>query len=139
MLYQGDGIAGDEMHPLQWVGLNSSGYRTPEVRLMFAILKDAIEILLMGGKVWRGATRNAPGIAKRQALDWVMSEDRDWVFSFSNICSQLDMDDVWIREGIVRVYREIESGEREHIPRRMGPPKPKRHRDVQLTEQGQAA
>lgn len=58
----------------------------PEKKLMFAILKDAIECL------------KEP--TKQEAEKWIMSEDKRWIFSFRNICEELGLDPDYLRRGL---------------------------------------
>lgn len=38
----------------------------------------------------------------RDAEEWIIKEDGDWLFSFENICEVLGFDPVYIREGLMR-------------------------------------
>lgn len=81
----------------QWVwGARSLASRSPEGRLMLAVLEEAVATL----------ARNACGASKaqRRALleveSWCRSDDRSWPFSFVNICEALGMDVAGLREGL---------------------------------------
>ena len=82
----------------QWVwGARSLASRSPEGRLMLAVLEDAVATLARNAC---GATR-----AERRALEevegWCAAEDRSWPFSFLNICETLGLDPQNFRDGLV--------------------------------------
>ena len=58
-----------------------------EVRLMAAVLEDAIHVL-------RKRPRSRAG---REAREWMHSIDRSWPFSYERICEALDLDANHIR------------------------------------------
>jgi len=62
--------------------------RTPEQRLMGAVLEDALRELVRPGGTWDGAR------ARRRAevRTWLASDDVAWPFSFVNVCEALDLD-----------------------------------------------
>ena len=64
-----------------------------ELRLMAAVLEDAINIL-------RKRPRSRAG---REAREWLASNDASWPFAFERICDALDLD-----SGSVR--RQVSSG-----------------------------
>jgi hypothetical protein len=64
-----------------------------ELRLMAAVLEDAINVL-------RKRPRSRAG---REAREWVASPDRSWPFAYERICEALDLDSNSVR-------REIASG-----------------------------
>ena len=39
----------------------------------------------------------------KQALDWFQSADRQWLYSFENICTHLDVDAEYLRRGMKRI------------------------------------
>jgi hypothetical protein len=82
----------------QWVwGARSLASRSPEGRLMLAVLEDAVATL----------ARNACGATKaeRRALEeiesWCRADDRNWPFSFLNICETLGLDASCFRTGLM--------------------------------------
>ena len=82
----------------QWVwGARSLASRSPEGRLMLAVLEDAVATL----------ARNACGATKaeRRALDevesWCRADDRNWPYSFLNICDALHLSPEAIRAGLL--------------------------------------
>ncbi len=79
----------------------------PERRLVSAILADAINCFKRQGLASGRGSRRAAYESER----WIMSADRDWPFSFENICEVLDIDAKWLRSSLLR-WRE-----REWMPR----------------------
>jgi hypothetical protein len=61
----------------------------PEHRLMRAVLEKAL-----GDLALEGATEPPPLVGYRRppVLDWFVSRDRSWPFSFENICDAIDLD-----------------------------------------------
>jgi len=62
-------------------------HQVGELRLMAAVLEDAINIL-------RKRPRSRAG---REAREWLASTDASWPFAFERICDALDLDAVSIR------------------------------------------
>jgi hypothetical protein len=68
----------------------------PEIRLMLAVLEDAINCY----------QDNIFAINKKrmqlykEAEDWFMSEDASWIFSFVSICSLLNLEPGYFRQGL---------------------------------------
>jgi hypothetical protein len=79
----------------------------PERRLMMAVLVDALCDCLANA----GALRGMRLSRFRQASDWFRSDDRDWPFSFVNICEACDLDPGLIRRRLVRRIRDQVLGE----------------------------
>jgi hypothetical protein len=71
--------------------------RTPEQRLMVAVLEDAMRELVRPGGEWLGAR------ARRRAEieAWFASDDVAWPFSFVNVCEALDLDVARFRSALV--------------------------------------
>lgn len=83
--------------------------RTPETRLMFAILVDAVECF----------QRNLFACKRRdrrlfdQAETWIFLSESNWVFSFENVCAELHIDPGYLRSGLRRWRDKAQgSGER---------------------------
>lgn len=64
--------------------------RVGELRLMAAVLEDAIHVL-------RKRPRSRAG---REAREWLHSSDRSWPFSYERICEALDLDAGQVRTRI---------------------------------------
>lgn len=70
--------------------------KEPEYRLVVAVLEDAVDCIL---KHQRASNEKA----RRLFLDaeaWIASDDRDWPFSFVNICELLSIDPEYVRRGL---------------------------------------
>ena len=83
-----------------------SPYKQPELRLMAAVLEDAISCLSI-------KTRSATARQRKQidnAWEWFAAEDdSEWIFSFKNICEALGIDPAYLRRGLIRWNGGIES------------------------------
>lgn len=79
----------------------SSTWRGPK-RLMLAVLQDALDCYQK-----YAFSRDGYG---RQLFDeanaWIQGTERDWHFSFENICEALDIDPGYVRRGIRGWRRE---------------------------------
>jgi hypothetical protein len=64
--------------------------RIGELRLMAAVLEDAIHVL-------RKRPRSRAG---REAREWLHSSDRSWPFSYERICEALSLDADQVRKRI---------------------------------------
>lgn len=111
----------------------------PEKRLMLAILEDAIDcfqdnVLAQGGRKKK---------LFREAEEWILAENNDWLFSFENICEILGFNPRYVRQGLIRrqeaklvrrpkakIYGLISRVERRKG--RMHKVKGTRHKDVEL-------
>ncbi len=67
---------------------NTRRLLTPERRLLIAILSDAVDCYR---KNLNGRTARARRLC-REAEHWMLDDDRNWVFSFRNICDALGVD-----------------------------------------------
>jgi len=97
-----DGGAGvfqpDFLLPLQFfTGTRGKGCAEGERRLMLAILEDAVECFqkYCGTKEARGRQLCS------DAEEWFLSDDRDWLFSFVNVCEILELQPEFIRQGLL--------------------------------------
>ena len=86
--YAQSNFAPEVVLPSQYYSENASAIRSPERRLMLAILEDAVlTILKYAGKPGKRARRLVRDVER-----WVAVRDRAWIFSFESICSVLDID-----------------------------------------------
>lgn len=81
------------VHPLQ---LCPRPDMRPEVRLLLAVVEDALENARLGWTDHRG----------REAMSWIDDDDMTWPFSFLRACDSLDIDAGSVR----RLGREIYAG-----------------------------
>jgi hypothetical protein len=75
--------------------------RTPEQRLMAAVLEDAVRELVRPGGTWYGARARR----RAEAEMWFESDDVAWPFSFVNVCEALDLDPRDVRSHVGRPVR----------------------------------
>jgi hypothetical protein len=43
----------------------------------------------------------------REAENWILDNDREWLFSFINICDALTIDPQYLRKGLLRWKRNV--------------------------------
>lgn len=68
----------------------------PEYRLVVAVLQDAVECF----QKHFGARDHKARQLFEDAEVWIASEDRDWPFSFVNICELLGLNPDYLRSGL---------------------------------------
>lgn len=69
-----------------------------ERRLMLAVLQDAVECYQK-----YALSRTPTGRAEfDDARQWIESTDREWSFSFENVCDTLSLNAVYLRGGILK-------------------------------------
>ena len=117
--FQGDPMALSGDRPVdppagnfQSAGTLSGASPEPELKLMAMILEDAISCYLR----YRDA-KSATGRRECRAAErWLSSRDRQWIFSFENICQHLGADPEFVRGQIrARCSREA-AGRRRRQP-----------------------
>lgn len=94
----------DTLLPAQYLDtFRRKGHLEPEKRLMLAVLEDAIACFqkYVSARDGKGKTMF------REAEEWILERDSDWVFSFDNVCEILGMDPHYVRQGIVR-WKEMQ-------------------------------
>jgi hypothetical protein len=99
-IFQSDALA-----EAQYLAVNRRTYHgQPELRLMGAILEDAVATLMTD--VRRCSSRQRRDFA--DALNWIHGRtDQRSVFSFINICETLAIDPDYLRQGLLR--KSVES------------------------------
>ena len=76
-----------------------SPYKEPELRLMAAVLEDAISCLSIN---FRSATARQRKQLE-EARQWFAAEDEsEWIFSFKNVCEALGIDPAYLRRGLMQ-------------------------------------
>lgn len=75
----------------------------PEQELMLAVLQDAVFCFQ------ENATSVAPRKQAlfREAEEWILSDDKAYLFSFCNICDSLGLNPVYLRRGLRRWRAEV--------------------------------
>ncbi len=88
-------------------------YKQPELRLMAAVLEDAISCLTL--KVRPATARQLKQFG--DAWQWFAAEDdSEWIFSFKNICEALGIDPAYLRRGLIRWATATELGSAGELP-----------------------
>jgi hypothetical protein len=94
---QGSSFEPDTLLPVQFAGRTGSRRsHVGEFRLMNAILEDAVDMYRKHADAVRGRKHDLFD----EAEAWIESADRQWVFSFENICDMLDLDADCLRAGL---------------------------------------
>lgn len=76
-----------------------SPYKEPELRLMAAVLEDAISCLSI--KMRPATARQRKQL--EEARHWFAAEDdSEWIFSFKNICEALGINPAYLRRGLMQ-------------------------------------
>ena len=75
---------------------------TAERRLLRAMLEDCLRTLL-------GRPTSERGKWQRRDLAWIMSEDRDDVFAFENVCDALGIDPSYLRGEVLTALLRAQS------------------------------
>jgi hypothetical protein len=68
----------------------------PELRLVAAMLEDALQCVLRNATAVSGPRRRE----FLEAYDWLWDDSREWPFTFANVCDLLGLDDVAVRQCI---------------------------------------
>lgn len=105
----GNAFERDELLAAQFYCTARRSYHgKPELRLMAAILEDAVATLTTDQR--RSTSRQSREFA--DTLEWIaQSEEREWVFSFASICESLGIDPAYLRQGLLRKISENRAGE----------------------------
>lgn len=72
----------------------------PEKTLMLAVLEDAIECFQ------KYATSRSPKTRQlyEEAEEWILEQDSEWLFSFTQVCATLGWNPQYIRKGLLREH-----------------------------------
>ena len=104
-------VLASQQYREQWHG---TGNFQSEKKLMFAVLLDAIECFQ------KYATLPGP-YARRlfdSAEDWIFENNRDWPFSFVNVCEAMEIDPSYLRKGLLEWKRRLAPQPTHHPPHR---------------------
>lgn len=92
-LFEPDALMADQYYAT----MRKSQHSDPELRLMAAILEDAVSCLSKDPRRCARPHRKA----SEEALSWVNAlGEEDWVFSFNNVCETLGFDPNYLRRGL---------------------------------------
>ncbi|MGH7844127.1 MAG: hypothetical protein ACREQW_02985 [Candidatus Binatia bacterium] len=89
--------------------VRKGSFHDPEKVLMLAILKDAVMSFQKYLLSHRDKERNVFEETER----WILSENREWPFSFTNICEVLGIHPQYLRKGLVD-WKRKNCGKRAH-------------------------
>ena len=84
--------------PLAGPGLPERAKRSPECRLLWAILRDGIEAYMK----YATATDRRGQRLFREAREWILQDDPTWLCSFVSICHIVGLEPEYIRDGLER-------------------------------------
>ncbi len=68
----------------------------PELRLVAAMLEDALQCVFRNAAVVSGPRRRE----FLEACDWLWNDSREWPFTFANVCDLLELDGAAVRQCI---------------------------------------
>ena len=87
----------DTLLPAQYfAAFSREGGMVRERRLMLAVLQDAVECYQK-----YALARDPRGVELfRDASEWIESGERDWPFSYENVCEVLGLNPEYIRKGL---------------------------------------
>ncbi|MBI4516341.1 MAG: hypothetical protein HY699_11065 [Deltaproteobacteria bacterium] len=98
----------DVLLPAQFFStLRRKAPQEPERRLVVAILEDAVDCF---HKHLFARDHKARQLFEDSEA-WILSDDRDWPFSFANICELLDLNPEYLRRGLL-TWKERQLAER---------------------------
>ena len=90
----------DPLLPAQYFDSFRSGTRlAPERVLMLAVLEDAFTCIQKYGLFSKGKERRW----FHETIDWIVTENDDWLFSFDGVCEALGLDAASLRAALVRI------------------------------------
>jgi len=103
----------------------------PEVRLMFAVLINAIECLQ---KYSGGKSRRCQKISA-EAEEWVLDAESRMLYSFEHVCEVLQLDPSYLRKGLMRWLADFQKIGSDSPQRRIREPLryQRRLRDTRIT------
>ena len=109
-------IGSDQTWREQYLGtFRRSEFLEPEKALLAALLQDAIDCF---HKYAVARDREGQELL-REAEQWIMTDDDQWVFSFRNVCSVLGVNAEYIRRGVLaEKARQPDGGRRRARPPR---------------------
>jgi len=89
----------DTLLPAQYLDtFRRKAHWEPEKRLMLAVLEDAVACFQK-----YVLARDGRGKAMfREAEEWMLEEESNWLFSFENICETLGFNPQYLRQGLMR-------------------------------------
>ena len=103
----------------------------PEMKLMFAVLANAIECL----QKYTGAKGRRCRKIFQEAETWIFSGNGQALYSFEHVCGALQLDPNYLRKGLKRWRDALQSGRGDQPQRRIREPLRyrRRLRDTRIT------
>ena len=100
----------DTLLPIQYFeAMRKKHLLEGEKRLILSVLEDAVECFMK----CIDATTSKSQRLFRDADEWIALEDKQWVFSFDNVCDMLDINPDYMRRGLRQwKERKLEAMER---------------------------
>jgi len=97
-----------EIIPVQYsdpvaVRIQASG----EFRLLWAIFDDAVDCYL---RYWNRPSEQAQGL-HRESVEWIESDEEEWLCSFISICRAFDIEPSYMRKGLRLRLQEIQAAD----------------------------
>ncbi|HXG52920.1 MAG TPA: hypothetical protein VNN77_16095 [candidate division Zixibacteria bacterium] len=83
-----------------------TSYLQPEKRLVLAVLEDAVLCL----RKYSGCPSGKGRRLFQETMEWVLTDDPDWLFSFANVCEALGLDPRYVRRGLADSMNAKRSG-----------------------------
>lgn len=94
----------DPVMPAQWFAdAGRAAAMQPEKRLMFAVLSDGVDIVMTA----RGTTNVRRRMLFHETAAWIRSDDREWPYSFVNLCEALGFDFQRLRAGLASFIDDV--------------------------------
>jgi hypothetical protein len=111
-LFQPDPLWSGEFFNAFINAFKRTAYLEPEKILMLAVLQDAITCL----RKYRTSGSRGNKRLFDEANDWIQSDDRDWPFSFNNVCEAVSLNPGYLRRGLIQMSdRQTGSGLRRKV------------------------
>src|ERR1043166_5348011 len=99
ILGQGSAWSSASVLPLQMVARTGFG-RLPEVRLLAAVLEDALQCVVRNAGTGSRMHRRQ----LRDACEWIFGEgEAEWPFAFENVCGVLGLDTAAVRSRVQEI------------------------------------
>lgn len=86
-------------------GFHSRSLAAPEVKLIAAVLDDAISCF----KKYATAKECREQRLFRETEEWLFGEDPSWPFSFENLCEFLEINPSYLRGGLLRLKQQLQA------------------------------
>jgi hypothetical protein len=75
----------------------------PERILMLAVLEDAVACL----QKYAPSSSGKGTRLFQETMDWLLTRDDDWLFSFDRVCEALGLDPGYVRRGLIQMVERL--------------------------------